>query len=143
MTHLPDPKSFSVKSWLKIVFVSLFIMIWLTGMTAGLMAGACRNDRYDGEKKLRFCNISLTEGSFFDFSATERAKSAAIRVEQAIALAQLGREDEARAAIETAIKDVGRDKRRLRDLHLRMKSEPHLGAFRLWIDVMKEPNRRP
>lgn len=47
------------KTWATAVFVCAFLFVWLSGMTAGLMAGACLKDRYEGAKKLRFCNISL------------------------------------------------------------------------------------
>ena len=57
---------FRLKPWLITVLVALFLLFWLNGMTAGLMAGACRNDRYEGAKKLRFCNISLTVGGWMD-----------------------------------------------------------------------------
>jgi heme A synthase len=54
-------------------FIYLLLMVWLTGMTAGLAAGACKYDRYDDVRMLRACNISLTAGAWFDIFPHDRA----------------------------------------------------------------------
>ena len=107
-------------------------------MTAGLMAGACRKDRYEGEKKLRFCDISLMAASWMDAFPIERAKGSIIHLERGIALSQLGRGQEAIEAFDRAIRDA-RTKRGSweKRLHQRMVNLDDENALRLWVTTVK------
>ena len=92
--------------WALTAFIVIFIFCWLTGLTAGLTASACRNDRYAGSQKLRFCDISLVAGFWMDSSTAERARRSILHIERGIALAQMGRDVEARGAFERAFSDA-------------------------------------
>ncbi len=92
-----------LKAWLYAAAVVAFLCIWLSVMIAGSMAAVCRNDRYEGETKLRYCNISLAAASWASAFAIERAKGSIIHLERGIALSQMGREEEAIAAFKDAI----------------------------------------
>jgi hypothetical protein len=102
----PSSGSSSFKKWAYALFAFCFMFVWLSGMTAGLTAGACRKDRYQGEKKLRYCNISLAAGFLSDLSSIDRAKGSILHLERGIALSQLGRDVEARIEFEQAIVDA-------------------------------------
>ena len=106
MEKSTEAQNTSFKSWAKAIFIWAFLFVWLSGMTAGLTAGACRNDRYEGAKKLRFCNISLTAGAWMKMFPVERSKRAIIQLEWGIALSQLGREENAVEAFEIALRDA-------------------------------------
>jgi hypothetical protein len=132
-----DAKSFRLKTWSKAIFISVFLCMWLSGMTAGLMAGACRNDRYEGAKKLRFCNISLTVGAWFDIFPSERAKRATIHLERGIALIQLGQEEKAREAFERALYDArAKQGSREQGLHQRILQLEDRQILALWETVV-------
>ncbi|SMX26817.1 hypothetical protein TRP8649_00909 [Pelagimonas phthalicica] len=138
MNTVDIPPRSRMKTWAYTVFIIAFLCLWLSGMTAGLMAGACRNDRYEGEKKLRFCNISLTAAAWMRLLPVERTKRSIIHLERGIALAQMGRNDEAIAAFKTALQDA-REKRGSweKRLHQRMVAlkDPH--ALPLWVSVVQ------
>ncbi|MEM8980405.1 MAG: hypothetical protein AAGD04_13035 [Pseudomonadota bacterium] len=76
-------------------------------MIAGFAAGPCQQDRYVGAKKLQYCNISLTLGSWIQVFAIERQRSAVLYLEKGIALVELGRFPEAQMAFETAVEKLG------------------------------------
>ncbi|MCI2395625.1 hypothetical protein [Aliiroseovarius sediminis] len=101
-----ETKQSRFKTWAYAIFISTFLCVWLSGMTAGLMAGACLNDRYEGAKKLRFCSISLTAGAWMKLFPIERAKQAIIQLERGIALSQVGQVDEAVEAFDRALRDA-------------------------------------
>ena len=128
----------NTKTWAIAIFVWVFLLIWLGGMTAGITASACRNDRYEGTKKLRFCNISLVAGAWSDVFPTERAKGSIIHLEKGIALSQIGRDDEALEAFERAIRDA-RARRGTWEqaLHQRMARLEDQRALALWASVVK------
>jgi hypothetical protein len=112
--------------------------MWLSGMTAGLMAGACRNDRYEGAKKLRFCNISLAAGAWMKFSSLSQAKSAIIQLEKGIALSQVGESTAAIAAFEKALHDAkNKSGPWERQLHQRMIEIEDPNTLALWVAVVK------
>jgi hypothetical protein len=92
-----------LKRGLPTILVSLFLLILLSGFTAGLMAAACKKDRHEAEKKVRYCSISLAAGAWADLLPLERARRSMIRLERAIALAQVERTDEARVDFKRAI----------------------------------------
>lgn len=77
-------------------------------MTAGLLAAPCRNDQYEGAKKLRFCTLSLTIGAWIDALPQEKSKRAILHLEKGIALSQIGENDQARTAFERALTDARR-----------------------------------
>ena len=128
----------SPKTWAISVFAVIFLSIWLSGMTAGLMAGACRKEIYEGEKKLRFCNISLTAAAWSKVFPIERAKGSILHLERGIALTQIGRYDEAGDAFRTAIlgsRAVRGDWER--DLHIRMARLKDMRALEVWVPVAR------
>jgi heme A synthase len=68
-----EARKSKVRIWVYAIFICAFLCVWLSGMIAGLTAGACRNDRYEGEKKLQFCNISLSVAWLKPSSSDEEA----------------------------------------------------------------------
>ena len=103
---MPGRGEANLKKWAYAIFAVCFMVLWLSGMTAGLTAGACRKDRYQGEKKLRYCNISLSAGFWIDHSSVDRAKRSILHLERGIALSQLGKDEDARLAFEQAVIDA-------------------------------------
>ncbi|WP_415404680.1 hypothetical protein [Tateyamaria sp. SN3-11] len=127
-----------LKSWANAIFIWAFLSVWLSGMTAGLMAGGCRNDRYEGAKKLRFCNISLTAGAWMRFAPIEQAKGAIIQLERGIALSQLGETATAAKAFDSALRDAkAKAGPWERELHQRMVQIDDRRTFALWVTVVK------
>ena len=121
-------------------FIYLFVMVWLSGMTAGLAGGACKNDRYEGVRKLRACNISLTAGAWLAIFPGERARGASLHLERGLALLQAGRPMDARLAFERAYRHAqAKQGPWLHRLHNRMNRvvDPHAQA--LWISVANRP----
>lgn len=107
-------------------------------MTAGLMAGACRKDRYEGEKKLRFCNISLAAGAWMNFSSLKRAKGAILQLEKGIALFQIGEQAAAIEAFDKALRDAkAKPGPWERALHLRMVQIENRNMLALWVSVVE------
>ena len=106
MQNPAEAQKSSFKFWAYAIFISVFLCFWLSGMTAGLMAGACKNYSYEGAKKLRFCNISLVAGAWMDFSSRERAKRSRLELERGIALSQMGEPERAVEAFEEALRDA-------------------------------------
>jgi len=107
-------------------------------MTAGLMAGACRNDRYEGAKKLRFCNISLAAGAWMNFSTLERARGSRIELERGIALSQLGEPEKAVEAFAEALRDArAKSGPWEQELHKRMVRLEDRNTLALWVSVVK------
>ena len=128
----------SPKTWAVSVFAVIFFSFWLSGMTAGLMAGACRKEIYEGEKKLRFCNISLTAAAWSKVLPIERAKGSILHLERGIALSQIGRDDEARDAFRTAILDARAVRGSWeRNLHIRMIRLKDMRALEVWAPVVR------
>ena len=127
-----------IKTWTCAIFISASLFVWLSGMTAGLMAGGCRNDRYEGAKKLRFCNISLTAGSWMKFSSLEQAKGAIIQLERGIALSQIGETAAAIEAFEKALRDANAKSGPWeRELHQRMVQIEDYNTLALWVSVIQ------
>ncbi|WP_425097560.1 tetratricopeptide repeat protein [Tropicibacter sp. S64] len=126
------------KTWAAAIFVWAFLGVWLSGMTAGLMAGACRNDRYEGTKKLRFCNISLAAAAWMKFSSLERAKGSRIELERGIALAQIGKPEKAVEAFEKALRDArAKAGPWEQELHQRMVQLEDRNTLILWVSVVE------
>lgn len=129
------------KTWAYAIFIWVFLCVWLTGMTAGLMAGACRNDRYEGAKKLRFCNISLAASSWMKFSSLERAKGAIIHLERGIALSQIGETAAALEAFDKALRHANSTSGPWeRQLHQRMLQNEDRSALELWVSTVETAN---
>ena len=129
------PSRFKTRAYA--LFIWAFLCLWLAGMTSGLMAGACRNDRFEGAKKLRFCNISLTAAAVLKFSALERAKGSIIHLEKGIALSQLGKTADAAEAFAQALRDAkARPGPWERNLHQRMLQNEDRNARALWVSVV-------
>jgi hypothetical protein len=127
-----------LKTWAYAIFISAFLCVWLSGMTAGLMAGACRNDRYEGAKKLQFCNISLTAGAWMRIFPIEQAKGAIIQLERGIALSQVGRNEEAREAFDMALSDArAKPGSWEQGLHQRMVQLADSRTLALWVSVVR------
>jgi len=91
------------KKWAFAIFVWLFIVIWVAGMFAGITAQACRNERNDGVKKLRFCNLSIIAGSLLPGAAGKRS---ILFLERGIAHAQLDASDKATMDMARALSDA-------------------------------------
>lgn len=126
------------KTWAYVIFIVVFLCVWLSGMTAGLMAGACRNDRYEGAKKLRFCNISLAAGAWMNFSTLERAKGSRIVLERGIALSQIGELEKAVEAFEKALRDArAKSGPWEQELHRRMVQLKDRNTLELWVSVVE------
>lgn len=127
-----------LRTWAQAIFVWTFLALWLSAMTAGITGGACQSDDRQASAKLRYCTISLTAGAWMRLVPSERAKSADLRLESGIALAELGREDEALVAFQTALRDA-----RLREgpyaqrLHQRMAQVQDPGTRALWVMAQK------
>jgi hypothetical protein len=102
------------------------------------MAGPCRNDRDEGIKQLRLCNISLTIRAWMKFASIERAKGSIIQLEREIALSQLGRKHEAATAFEKALRDArAKPGPWEQELHQRMVQIEDRGALELWVSVVQ------
>ncbi len=133
-----EAKKSSFKTWAYAIFVWAFLCVWLSGMTAGLMASACRNDRYEGAKKLRFCNISLASGAWMNFSSLDRAKGSRSELERGIALSQIGGPEKAVEAFGQALRDArAKSGPWERELHQRMVQIEDRRALALWVSVVK------
>ena len=105
------------------------------------MAGACRNDRYEGAKKLRFCNISLVAGAWMKLSTLERAKGSRIELERGIALSQIGETEKAVEAFEEALLDArGKLGPWEQDLHQRIVQMEDRNTLELWVSVVEAAN---
>lgn len=93
---------------------------------------------YEGEEKLRFCNISLTAGSWIRVFSIERAKGSIILLEKGIALAQVGQEEDALEALSIALRDArtksGSWEQRL---HQRMANFEDRRVLELWVSVVE------
>ena len=138
MENPAEAQKSSLKSWAYAIFIWVFLCVWMSGMTAGLMAGACRNDRYDGLKKLRFCNISLVAGAWMDLSSLERAKRSAIELEKGIALSQMGEPEKAVEAFEKALRDArAKSGPWETSLHRRMVQMADRNTLGLWVSVVE------
>lgn len=126
-----------LKTWAYAIFIWAFLCVWLSGMTAALMAGACQNDRYEGAKKLRFCNISLTAGAWMSVFPNEQAKRAIIQLERGIALSQVGREEEALETFDRALSDARAEPGLWEQgLHQRMVQLEDRKTLALWVSVV-------
>ncbi|MAC77621.1 MAG: hypothetical protein CML66_06115 [Rhodobacteraceae bacterium] len=133
-----EARKSSFKSWVYAIFIWAFLCVWLSGMTAGLMAGACKNDRYEGVKKLRFCNISLISGAWMKFAPIEQAKGSIIQLERGIALSQVGKTLEAAIAFEKALRDArAKPGPWERELHQPMVQIEDRGTLALWVSVVQ------
>ena len=138
MEQRTEVKPSKLKTWAYAIIIWIFLCAWLSGMTAGLTAGACRNDRYEGAKKLQFCNISLTAGSWMKLLPIERAKGAIIQLERGIALSQVGKEEEAVEAFDRALRDVQAKPRSWEQtLNQRMVKLKDPRTLALWVSVVK------
>ncbi len=126
------------KTWAYVTFIAAFLCVFLSVLTAGLMAGACRNDRYEGAKKLRFCNISLAAGAWMKFSTLERAKGSRIELERGIALSQIGEPNNAVEAFEGALRDArAKSGPWEQELHRRMVQMEDRKTRAMWVSVVE------
>jgi tetratricopeptide (TPR) repeat protein len=138
MENANDTQRTKVKTWAYAIFIVAFLCVWLSGMTAGLMAGACRDDSYEGAKKLRFCNISIAAGAWMKFSALERAKRSRIELERGIALSQIGELEKAAEAFEQALRDArAKSGPWEQELHRRMVQMEDRNTLGLWVSVVE------
>ena len=138
MEKRAEAKKSKFKAWAYAIFIWAFLCVWLSGMTAGLTAGACRNDRYEGAKKLRFCNISLAAGAWLDFSTLERAKRSRIELERGIALSQMGEAEQAVEAFYEALRNArAKPGPWEQELHRRMAQMEDDNTLALWVSVVE------
>lgn len=121
-----------LKWWAITAFLVVFMLVWLSGMTAGLTAAACRDGDDPPEQRLRNCTISMTVGAWMHVSRTERAKGAIVDLERAIALFDLGRVDEAEAAFALARRNASPGGRHAARLEERMEALGDAEALALW-----------
>ena len=103
MTQPNPPEKTLLRGRLIAVAVWVFLVIWVTGMLAGLAAGTCRKPDKAPVKVERFCTISITAGSVFPGQARKRAR---LYLNRGIARAKLGKLDKALADMARAIRDV-------------------------------------
>ena len=145
MEHVDGANEEGRKPWARAIFIWVFLCIWLTGMTAGLMTGACRQDRYEGERKLRFCNISLAAAKPFEILLIERAKGSIIHLERGIALAQMGQGEDAIDAFAQAIISSRRAAHGAfeEELHRRMRGFKDERVIALWISAVQNFQHNP
>lgn len=138
MEQPTEAKPSRLRTWSFAILVWAFLCVWLSAMAAGLTAGACRNDRYDGAKKLRFCNISLTASAWMKVFPIEQAKGAMIQLERGIALSQVGLEREARDAFERALRDARAQPGSWEQgLHQRIVQLDDRRTLALWVSVVE------
>lgn len=127
----------SLKTRVIAVLVWAFLLLWLSGMTAALTSTGCVRDRYDGAKKLRYCNISITAGAWSSVSAVERAKRSRLRLEKGIALSRLGEPEKAEESFSKAWRDAKAHPGPWEDeLHRRMMQLGDLEALLVWVRVV-------
>ncbi|WP_282077196.1 hypothetical protein [Epibacterium ulvae] len=119
--------------------ISAFLVVWATGMVAGLSAGACRNDRHSGEDKVARCDLSLAVNVFRHVSQIERARASIIHLERGIGLFQIGDFSTAQSAFETAYSDAkqSRYSSDLGYLFSRIQMVNDIEIKRLWVEVAK------
>ncbi len=131
-----DPSPFGlskVKKWGGIALVACFLFFWTTGMLTSLTAAACQKEKYQGQKKLRFCTISMMSGMWLDISTLERSKRSEIRLERGIAFAQLLREQDALDVFKDSLDDVrNKDTHQFIRLMKRMRHEQNPLAQKMW-----------
>ena len=102
----PLPSHPTMKKWAARLFIVCFAFLWLSFMTSAMSFGACSENRYQGQKKLTFCNISIVAGFWIDGSAVDRAKRSRLHLEKGIALTQLGNDVQARVEFKRALSDA-------------------------------------
>ena len=109
-----------------LILVTIFMCIWIPGMTAALTAKTCANPKYAEATRLRFCNFSLTVVPVTVF-ATEGHKVASIQMERAILLANTGDVDAARQDMQRALKRAssGNPRAQLRELARQLGAAPN------------------
>ena len=110
------------KARLAQVFVGAVVVIWMSGMTAGFTAAACRKDSIEPEKRAVYCSISLAAGVFFDVIPIDHRGRSLVQLNRGIAYLQAGRVEDARADFDQAIGILIRhlDKDDIRDPHMRI-----------------------
>ncbi len=126
------------KKLFQAIFLCCFLFIWVTGLLSGLTASACKNDRYEGVKKLRYCNVSIAAGAWMDLSRTERSKGSIVHLERGIALAQLDQEQDAINAFKRALIDSkAATQSRTDRLKKRIVEEPNPKVHVLWEQILR------
>ena len=103
------------------IFIGLFIVAWLTGMTAALTGALCRNPDKPDAKRLRGCNISIPLADLFP---GESHKMASVYLERGILRADKGETELARADMVEA-------------LGLATDGQPHR-AIEIWAAAVKQ-----
>lgn len=90
--------------WVIVTGVVLFMTVWVLGMTAGLTAGGCRNDRLRDSTQLACCTISITAGAPFRLFPIENARGAPLFLHRGILRADAGQEAAARRDFARALR---------------------------------------
>lgn len=121
------------KAKLTVTLVSTFVFLWLTGMTAGITAAACRKDRMEPEKRVVYCNISLTAGMAFDVFPREYRRRSLVQLHRGIAYLQSDQPEKARADFDGAL-TVLMKYHKNETLH-----ETHMGIIARHADPRVEP----
>lgn len=73
-----------------VAFVTVFTILWISGLVAGLTAGACRNETYHGKEKQWYCSVSIAAGPILSKNDPKRA---ILYLERGIAFSELGQTD--------------------------------------------------
>ena len=84
----------------KIIYVCLFMVVWLTALTAGHWSQSCRNPDKSVATRLRGCNIAISLRNLFP---GERQKLASAYLERGILRANTGETELARADMAEAL----------------------------------------
>ena len=90
----------SLKKIAAVSLVTVFTVLWISGLVAGLTAGACQNPIYHGKKKQRYCSITILAGSILSKNDPRRA---ILYLERGIAFSELGQADKSIADFRRAL----------------------------------------
>ena len=94
---MDDPEQNRARRWGAVLFVLLFLTVWLYGMTISMIAGQCRNGRYDSDRLVKSCSTWIKLASPLDVLTTEYRKASGIYLERGIHHALLGNNEAAKA----------------------------------------------
>ena len=121
------------------IALGVFAFFWLSIMISAWNAGECRSSDHPPEDKLRFCDRSLKYSGWMDFMPQERAEGSIIHLEKGIALAALGRENDAIKSFQKAFDDAGATSGpRRKNLMDRIEKEADAELTRVWEKAMTQ-----
>ena len=91
MTEPPAPQKDSLRDWLKAIAIWAFLGIWVWGMVGSFTNGMCRDLDRPADERLRLCQ----RGDWMVGWLMTDFQKAGMRRARGIALAELGRDEEA------------------------------------------------